>query len=173
MVLKSMPCSWSKLPFRHAIRTVSISAALVVTSFLAFAPISSAAPVTDRIVAVVNTEVITLSELKSEIAAEEKRVQERYRGEELRRRLQQVAYMGLTRMIERKLQMQAARAKGVEVTEEEVQRAVRELQRQGEKIDETDPNDKKSIKEQLILLKVVDREVRSAVMVSEQDMQLL
>jgi parvulin-like peptidyl-prolyl isomerase len=130
-----------------------------------------AALVTDRIVAVVNNELITLSELKSEIAAEEKRIQEHYQGAERQRRLQQVGYMGLTRMIERKLQMQVAKSKGVEISDAEVERAMRELRRQGEKVDETDANDKKSIKEQLMLMRVVEREVRSGVMVSEQDMR--
>jgi len=130
-----------------------------------------AAHVTDRIVAVVNNELITLSELKSEIATEEKRIQEQYRGAEQQRRLQQVGYMGLTRMIERKLQMQIAKSKGVDISEDEIRRAMRELQRQGEKIDEANPNDKRSIKEQLMLLRVVEREVRSGVMVNEQDIK--
>jgi peptidyl-prolyl cis-trans isomerase SurA len=125
----------------------------------------------DRIVAVVNTELITLSELKAEIEAEEKRLQGKYRGDELQRRLQQLEYAGLTRMIERKLQMQLARAKGVDVTEDEIRRAMQELQRQGEKLDDASPEDQKNLKEQLTLLKVVDREVRSGVMVSDPDLQ--
>ena len=130
-----------------------------------------AAHVTDRIVAVVNNELITLSELKSEIALEESRIQETYRGTEQQRRLQQIGYMALTRMIERKLQMQIAKSKGVEISDKEIKRAVRELQRQGENIDESNPIDKKSIKEQLMLMRVVEREVRSGVMVSEQDLK--
>jgi parvulin-like peptidyl-prolyl isomerase len=132
---------------------------------------AQAAHVTDRIVAVVNNELITLSELKSEIASEERRLEEQYRGAELKRRLRQIEFMGLTRMIERKLQIQLAKKKGVDITDEEVKRAMQELQRQGEKVDENDPNDKKTIKEQLTLLRVVEREVRSGIMVSEQDMR--
>jgi peptidyl-prolyl cis-trans isomerase SurA len=131
----------------------------------------STASVTDRIIAVVNTELIMLSELKAEMAGEERRLQETYRGPELKRRLQQAEYIGLTRMIERKLQLQTAKTKGVEVADDEVQRAALELKRQGEKVDETDPNDKKNIKEQLLLMRVVDREVRSGVMVTESELQ--
>lgn len=131
----------------------------------------SLASLTDRIVAVVNSELIMLSELKAEIAGEERRLQATYRGEELQRRLHQVEYMGLTRMIERKLQLQTAKAKGVEVADDEVQRAAQELKRQGEKIDEMSPEDKKTIKEQLLLMRVVDREVRSGVMVTESEIQ--
>lgn len=131
----------------------------------------STASVTDRIIAVVNTELIMLSELKAEVATEERRLQETYRGAELQRRLRQVEYMGLTRMIERKLQLQTAKTKGVEVADDEVQRAALELKRQGEKIDESNPDDKKNIKEQLLLMRVVDREVRSGVMVTEAEIQ--
>jgi len=137
-----------------------------------FAPLAAeTAHLADRIVAVVNSEVIMLSEIKAETAADGKRLQEHYRGAELERRLKQVEYMALTRMIERKLQMQLAKSKGVDVTDEELTQAVRELQRQGEKVDVGNPDDKKSLKEQLTLMKVVDREVRSSVMVSETEMK--
>lgn len=144
--------------------------ALVMAAGLLFAELS-AASVTDRIIAVVNTELIMLSELKAEIASEERRLRETYRGAEFQRRLRQVEYMGLTRMIERKLQLQTAKTKGVDVPDDDVQRAALELKRQGEKIDEGNPDDKKNIKEQLLLMRVVDREVRSGVMVSESEIQ--
>jgi len=130
-----------------------------------------AAPTTDRIVAVVNTELITLSELKAQTDADEKRIRDQYRGAELQRRLHQAEYTALTRMIEHKLQLQMAKAKGVEVTDEEIANAVKEMQRQGEKVDDTKPDVKKAIKEQLILLRVVDREVRGNLMVSETELQ--
>jgi len=137
-----------------------------------FVPLAAgAAHLADRIVAVVNSEVIMLSEIKAETAAEEKRLQERYRGPELQHRLQQAEYMTLTRMIERKLQMQLAKSKGMDVTDEELAQAARELQRQGEKVDITDPDDKRSLREQLTMMKVIDREVRSTVMVSETEMK--
>lgn len=146
------------------IRGFALAAALLCSEI-------STASVTDRIIAVVNTELIMLSELKAEVASEERRLQDTYRGAELKRRLQQVQYMGLTRMIERKLQLQTAKTKGVEVADDEVRRAALELKRQGEQIDETDPNDKKNIKEQLMLMRVVDREVRSGVMVTDSELQ--
>jgi parvulin-like peptidyl-prolyl isomerase len=152
-------------------RLARIITLLVVVAFGIGETTARGAHMVDRIVAVVNTEVITLSELKAEIEAEEKRMQDKYKGPELQRRLQQVEYAGLTRMIERKLQMQLARTKGVDVTEDELKRAVQELQRQGEKIDDANPEEQKQIKEQLTLLKVVDREVRSGIMVSETDLQ--
>jgi parvulin-like peptidyl-prolyl isomerase len=74
-------------------------------------------------------------------------------------------------MIERKLQIQEAKARSVEVTDQEVKQAVQQLKQQGEKIDDTDPANMKTVREQLTLLKVVDREVRSGVMVADPEMR--
>jgi peptidyl-prolyl cis-trans isomerase SurA len=155
-------------------RSVAALSGILIATIAGFALAVSeaaAAHMVDRIIAVVNTELITLSELKSEIEQDEKRLKSQYRGNELQRRLQQLEYAGLTRMIERKLQMQIAQKKGVEVTDEEIKRAAQELQRQGEKLDESSPEDQQHIREQLTLLKLVDREVRSGVMISETEMQ--
>jgi peptidyl-prolyl cis-trans isomerase SurA len=133
--------------------------------------IALAAPVTDRIVAVVNKDLIMLSELQSEIEPLEKRLHDQYRGAELERQLRQLRYSTLTRMIERKLQIQLARTRGIEVSDDDIKRAIQELRRQGERIDESNPEEKQAIREQLILLRLVDREVRSGVMVSEPDLR--
>ena len=148
-----------------------VCVAVAVTAACWSTPAPEAAHVADRIIAVVNTEVIMLSELKAESEAEARHLKERYRGEEQQRRLQQLEYIALTRMIERRLQMQLAKSKGVEVSDEEIRSAAQELQRQGEKVDASDPKHKNSIKEQLMLMRVVDREVRSAVMVSDTEVR--
>src|SRR5262249_49928790 len=48
----------------------------------------SAAKVEDRIVAIVNSDLITWSELKREVAPERERLEKHYRGEELARRVE-------------------------------------------------------------------------------------
>jgi peptidyl-prolyl cis-trans isomerase SurA len=112
-----------------------------------------------------------LSEMKRELAPERERIQKEYRGDALARRLNTAEYMALTSMIERKLQLQEAKARGVEVTDQEVRQAVQSMKQQGEKIDDTNPANIKNVREQLTLLKVVDREVRSGVMVADSDMK--
>ncbi|MEC4668710.1 MAG: SurA N-terminal domain-containing protein, partial [Nitrospirota bacterium] len=77
---------------------------------------SASARVVDRIVAVVNSEVIVLSELEAETETARLQLEEQYRGAELQRQLRQIEYIALNRMIERKLQMQLARTKGVAVS---------------------------------------------------------
>ncbi|MDF2458726.1 MAG: putative Peptidylprolyl isomerase [Nitrospira sp.] len=132
---------------------------------------SIAAKVEDRIAAIVNSDLIMLSEVRRELAPERERLEKHYRGEELSRRLQMAEAMALTTMIERRLQLQEAKARSVEVGDQEVKQAVKQLVQQGEKIDEQDPVSTNSVRDQLTLLKVVDREVRSGVMVADPEMK--
>lgn len=133
--------------------------------------LSSAAKIEDRIAAIVNSDLIMLSEVRRELAPERERLEKHYRGEELSRRLQMAEAMALTTMIERRLQLQEAKARSVEVADQEVKQAVKQLVQQGEKIDEQDPVSTNSVRDQLTLLKVVDREVRSGVMVADPEMK--
>lgn len=130
-----------------------------------------AAKLEDRIVAVVNTDLIMLSELKRDLLPDQERLRKLYSGEDLERRLKTAEAMAVTKMIERKLQLQAAKNKGVEVSDQEVTQAVQEMKKQGETLNTADPNTTRSIREQLTLMRVVDREVRGLIMVAESEMK--
>jgi peptidyl-prolyl cis-trans isomerase SurA len=132
---------------------------------------TDAAELTDRIVAVVNKEVIMLSELRTEMEPERKRLKQQYRGAELQARMQQTEYRTLTRMIERRLQMQHAQTKGVDPSEEDIRRTAMDLQQRGTPVNLDDPKEKKALKEQLILFTLENREIRTGVMVSENDLK--
>ena len=138
---------------------------------IAQASLLAAAQVEDGIVAIVNSDLIMLSEMKRELASERERIQKEYHGDGLARRLKTAEYMGLTLMIERKLQLQAAKARGITVTDEEVQQAAKQMKQQGRTIDETNQADMKNIREQLTLLRIADRDVRSGVMVADSDLK--
>ena len=140
-------------------------------ALVAQASLLAAAQVEDRIIAIVNSDLIMLSEMKRELAPVRERIQKEYRGNGLAHRLKTAEYMTLTSMIERKLQLQAAKARGISVTDEEVQQALRQMKQRGGTLDETNPADMKSVREQLMLLRIFDREVRSAVMVADADMK--
>lgn len=137
----------------------------------ALLPSAMAAHLEDRIVAVVNSDLIMLSDVKRELEPERQRIARQHRGEELAQRLRTAEYMALTKMIERRLQLQEAKARGVDVSDQEVKQAVEQMKRQGEKLDESDPLNVRNVRDQLTLLKVVDREVRSGVMVGESEMK--
>lgn len=132
---------------------------------------AAAAHLEDRIVAVVNSDLIMLSDVKRELEPERQRIARQHRGEELAQRLKTAEYMALTKMIERRLQLQEAKARGVDVSNQEVKQAVEQMKRQGEHLDESDPLNVQHVRDQLTLLKVVDREVRSGVMVGESEMK--
>ena len=138
---------------------------------IAQASLLSAAQVEDGIVAIVNSDLIMLSEMKRELAPERERIQKEYRGDALARRLKTAEYMALTSMIERKLQLQEAKARGITVTDQEAQQAILQMKQQGGTIDETNSADIKRAREQLMLLRIVDRDVRSGVMVADSDMK--
>jgi peptidyl-prolyl cis-trans isomerase SurA len=144
---------------------------LALACFGAVRPPLSAAKVEDRIVAIVNSDLILWSEVKRELAPERERIEKQYRGEELARRLKMAEAMALTTMIERRLQLQEAKVRNIDVGDQEVKQAVKQLIQQGEKIDDKDPASTKSVRDQLTLLRVVDREVRSGVMVADPEMK--
>lgn len=125
----------------------------------------------DRIVAVVNSDLIMLSDVKHELEPEQERIRRQHHGDELAQRLKMAEYMALTKMIERRLQLQEAKARGVDVSDQEVKQAVEQMKRQGERLDDSDPLNARNVRDQLTLLKVVDREVRSGVMVGDAEMK--
>jgi parvulin-like peptidyl-prolyl isomerase len=74
-------------------------------------------------------------------------------------------------MIERKLQIQIAKRRGIKVTDEEVKDAIARLRRLGEAPNENDPKEMASIKDQLTALRIINQQVRSSLMVSDEEMR--
>lgn len=144
-------------------------AALAAGIGLSCGPPAGAADLRDRIVAVVNTEIIALSELEEEVAEVKLQARRRFSGAELDQRLRQIDYMGLNRMIERKLQLQIAKRRGIKVSDEEVKDWVVRLRRVGEAPDESDPKKMGFIKDQLIASRLVDRQIGLGLTVSDEE----
>ena len=130
---------------------------------------AGAADIRDRIVAVVNTEVIALSELEEEVAEITLEAHKRFRGAELDQRLRQIDFMGLNRMIERKLQLQIAKRRGIKISDEEVKDAVARLRRTGEAPNENDPRELGLIRDQLTTMRLVNQQVRSGLLASDEE----
>jgi parvulin-like peptidyl-prolyl isomerase len=154
-----------RAPFARGLRVVLCLA-------IALSPVTlRAGKIEDRIVAVVNSDLIMLSDVKHELEPEQERLRRQHRGDELAHRLKVAEYMALTKMIERRLQLQEAKARGVDVSEQEVKQAVEQMKRQGEQVEVSNPVNARDVRDQLTLLKVVDREVRSGVMVGDAEMK--
>ena len=148
-----------------------LKTALLSISILVLAPAFVSAHLEDRIVAVVNSDLIMLSDIKRELETQEERIKQQHRGEDLAQRLKTAEYMALTKIIERKLQLQEAKAKNVDVSDQEVTQAAEQMKRQGTQFDPSNPKYVRSLRDQLLLMKVVDREVRGNVMVGESEMK--
>ncbi len=154
----------------QSIPLTGITQGMVVLGFILI--LSSAAwALTDGIAAIVNAEIITLSELRAELKDETIRLKTRFKGEELKRRLLQREYETLNQLIERRLQLQEAKSKGLEVSDEEIQNALEKLG-QGQSASPAFPlPSRESIREELILGKLRDFEVRRHIMVSQDEVR--
>jgi len=134
-------------------------------------PAFSEAHLQDRIVAIVNSELIMLSDVKREIQPEHERLSREHRGSDLTLRLKTAEYMALTKLIERRLQLQEAKAKKVEVSDLEVKQALEQMKRQGSPLDITDPSHVQTVRDQLLLLRVADQHIRGNITVGDSELK--
>lgn len=119
---------------------------------------------TDRIVAVVNKEVITWTELQQEIRDEFSRLKAKYQGKEFERRYMQKQREVLNLLIDERLQLQEAKAKNLSITQEEIDAALRRTPLPPTQTEE-------EFGQQLLLNKLFDFEVRRTVVVEEEEVR--
>lgn len=146
-------------------------AALTLFVFAVWSPHLSSAYLQDRIVAIVNSELIMLSDVQREFGAEQERLSRLHQGPDLAQRLKTAEYMALTKLIERKLQLQEAKAKRLEVSDGEIKQAIEQMKRQGTSLDPTNPNDIQTVRDQLMLMRVTDLQIRANIMVGDGELK--
>lgn len=132
-------------------------------------PTVTSAHLEDRIVAIVNSDLIMLSDVNREFQLERERLSREHQGTDLPQRLKTAEYMALTKLIERKLQLQEAKAKKVEVSDQEVKLAFEQMNRQATTPNTADTFTLGNIREQLILMRVVDQHIRGNITVGESE----
>jgi peptidyl-prolyl cis-trans isomerase SurA len=145
--------------------------ALTLFIFTSWSPHLASAHLQDRIVAIVNSELIMLSDVQREFGAEQERLSRMHRGTELAQRLKTAESMALTKLIERKLQLQEAKAKKVEVSDAEIKQAIQQMRQQGTPLDPTRPSDIQTVRDQLLLMRVADQHIRVNVMVGDAELK--
>jgi peptidyl-prolyl cis-trans isomerase SurA len=145
-------------------------------------PSFSDAATVDRIAAIVNGEIITTSDLQT--AAERARLgllTLAPDGSASRRPISEHEILG--ELIDQKLQLQMARKRGITVEPEEIEKAVEDvkqknglttdaalqkaLQEEHSSLDQY----KSGLRDQILILKLVNREVRSGVILSDRDIR--
>ncbi len=141
------------------------------------------AVILDRVVAVVNDDVITLTEVQEEGLQAIRRIVRETLGIEREQQLRSTERQILDELILRRLQLQEAKKERIEATPAEVQSAIEELKkRNGLASDEdlwaalsrellSEEQFRRGISEQVIMTKLVTRRVRSKVVVFDDEVQ--
>lgn len=146
----------------------------------AFLSLSAQAGVADRVVAVVNDEVITLSELNGAFEPYRAKLEAAYEGQERDKALTEARVTLLNQMIDALLMQQESRKTGIVVREEEVTDAIKDLLarrnisqedlRKGlAKEGSTLEAYRKDIRDQLMRLKLIRRDIKSRVAVTDEE----
>ncbi len=135
------------------------------------APSALAQTLSDGIAAIINEEVITISELQAAMTDETIRLKARYEGNALKERLVHKQYGVLNQMIERTLKLQEARAKGIAVTDEEVETALERLRENPAALPASVSRSTESIREELSLRRVTELEIRGGIIVPFEEIR--
>lgn len=144
--------------------------------------VSHAAVLLDRVVAVVNQDVITWSELYRTMDSDASPQLKELKDDEKRRIYKESEASFLENLINVRLQLQEAKNLGITVGDDEVKDAIESikkkysmtedmfkdsLKKEGYTLEEY----KKRLQEQIIISKVVNQQVRSKVLVSDEDVK--
>jgi peptidyl-prolyl cis-trans isomerase SurA len=150
----------------------------LIIHLLLFFPLNIAAEVVDKVVAVVNDDVITLSELEEEAAALYQSVARTNSDKPLIDALAEAREMTLDRMIDQHLIAQRARQYNVSVTEEEVESAFEGMRSKmslsplefRQKLEESGLSEnlyRKQLESQILQNKLLSYDVRSKIVITE------
>ena len=146
----------------------------------AFLSLSAQAGVADRIVAVVNDEVITLSELNGAFDPYRVKLEAAYEGQARDKALTEARETLLNRMIDALLIQQESRKTGIVVREEEVADAIKDILARSNLSQEdfrkglakegtTLEAYRKEIRDQLMRMKLIRRDIKSRVAVTDEE----
>ncbi len=134
----------------------------------------------DRIVAVVNEEIIILSEFNAAFEPYRKRIDDTYKGPERDTALAESRKAFLNRLIDASLIEQEARKNGISVKDEEVMAAIKDMSdRRNVAMDDLAKElakeglslgaYKKDVREQMVRMRLIRREIKSKLMVTDQE----
>lgn len=155
---------------------------IIMLFFCVFLDTSHAAILLDRVVAVVNKEVITWSEMYKMMEFEATPEVKALKEDERRKVFRENEAAFLERLIDMRLQIQEARRLGIGVTHEEIAGAIENIKK---KYSMTDTNlteslakegltldeYKRRLSEQIIISKVVSQQIRNKIVVSDADVK--
>ncbi len=137
--------------------------------FMILSPATEIHAYTDRILAIINKDVITFSELQEEVRDEHIRLKARYAGKSLKRRMAAKDFQVLNRLIEERLQLQEAEAKGFSVTDEELVTARQQSSTKAADTSDDEAKTTEHLRKRILLQKIRAFEVRRIVTISDME----
>ncbi|GBE39718.1 MAG TPA: hypothetical protein ENG75_00155 [Nitrospirae bacterium] len=155
---------------------------LIQCSIIAVCCSSHAAVLLDRVVAVVNDDVITWSELRKNIELDAGEQLKGLEGEAREKKISELEKVFLEGLIDLKLQLQQARMNGFDVRDSELDSAVADIKRKYNLTDNdlaktlekeglTMEEYRTQMQEQILLAKIVNYEIRDKILVKDKEIQ--
>lgn len=155
---------------------------ILLTVFLCIPTVQAAEQeLLDRVVAVVNDEVITQAELDTFLRPVFEQYSKEYQGEELMKVVQEARQKILSQMVEDRLVYQEAVKQGIEVKDEDVEKEFEAFKRQMERPEELDimlekegmslKAFKERLRKQAMVRALQDREIRARVVISPSEVE--
>lgn len=155
---------------------------LISALVLGLALISDGGVVIDRIVAIVNNEAITLSELQKAVSMEAREALKGLSEEKKTEAEERLRREMLNGLIERRLQLQMAKRSGIGVTNEEVKGAIEEIKKKNSlddaglekalaKENMTLKEYEDQLRDQMAVAKLINQDVRSRVIISDKEIE--
>ncbi len=152
---------------------------LLIISFTLLSPLGASAELIDRIVAVVNNDVITMSELYEECEPTFQKIRETAPPEQVRSALRQARQDILNSLIDRMLIAQKSESSGLSVSDEDVDAAVERIISENHTTPEnfrrelanmglSEESYRRKIKSQILQSKLINYEIRSKVVITEE-----
>jgi peptidyl-prolyl cis-trans isomerase SurA len=153
---------------------------VLITSLVMFICVTAQAEIADKIIAVVNDEIITQNEFNTAFEPYRKRIEENYRGNDKEQVIKDTKVALLQRFIDNLLIEQEAKKTGTNVKDDEVMGVLKDslakqnvqmedflkkLEREGNTLEAV----KLELREQIMRMRLMRNEVRSKIMVSDQE----
>lgn len=145
-----------------------------------FLPVTTPAAVVDRIVAIVNDDIIILSELNNVFEQYRGKIEESYRGQNMEKVMAEARMAMLRRLIDQSLIEQEAKRLGIVIRDDEVMNAIQEyLDKRKLKMDDllvslskersSFEEYKKEVRNQIVRMRLVRREISSRIAVTPEE----
>ncbi len=150
-------------------------------SFLTAPTPADAGIVIDRIVAIVNDDVVTLTDLEEAVAERERLAGPETAASPDESRRRSLSREILNNMVEKSLQLQAARKKGIGVSSDEIKTALEDIKKKNKFRDDAAlaraleaeglslPKYTDELRNRLTVLKMVDREVKAGIVIRDDE----